>query len=342
MSKIEWTDETWNPTVGCSRVSTGCEHCYAERLAARGLSEAHRGLTVLGSKRPRWTGEVRLLPDRLEQPLRWSKPRRIFVDSMSDLFHEAIPVEFLDKVFGIMLACGVLSNRRHTFQVLTKRPHRMSAYLSQSMIDLVERWARAVDELVEMGNPDVRFSEYIHSICSWFGPSDHIDVEVQKPWADTANVFPLRNVWLGTSCEDQATLKERLPILLETPAAVRFLSLEPLLEEIDLPATIGEVNLVIVGGESGPGARPCSVDAIRRIVARCGEAGVAAFVKQLGAKPYQIGESPEPDCNCREFNCEHRSEIPPVEWLNLKSRKGNDPAEWPADIRIREMPECRL
>lgn len=340
MSRIEWTDETWNPMVGCSRTSTGCDHCYAERFAARGLQEAHKGLTVDGPKGPRWTGEVRQFPDRLEQPLRWRKPRRVFVGSMSDLFHESIPVTFIDRVFGIMMACGVLENRRHEFQVLTKRPERMAAYLSAEPLQLVKRWARWGNGYVAMDDEDLLFSEFVEAICSTYWSADGHAIAKLKSWRAPENVFPLRNVWLGTSCENQATLDARLPSLRDTPAAVRFLSLEPLLGQIYLPPTDGDITWVIVGGESGPGARPCWIDSIRTIITSCRAFRIPLFVKQLGARPYQIGESPEPDCNCREFACEHRSQIPVYDWLKLKSRKGGDPAEWPTDLRIREMPEC--
>ncbi len=317
MSKIEWTDVTWNPTRGCSRVSPGCEHCYAERQAHRmnHPGGAYEGLTRMTARGPTWTGEVRLVSDQIDAPLRWKKPRMVFVDSMSDLFHEKVDTEFIRSVFEVMAACP-----QHTFQLLTKRPRQM-----QKVIDWI-----AVTFDGSVGTP--RNRQTLERI----------------PW-------PLPNVWLGVSCENQDAADARIPLLLDTPAAVRFVSAEPLLGPINFsgkpttPKTQGaaanqdlgirKLHWVIVGGESGPGARPCWVDSIRRIVDQCRAAGVATFVKQLGARPYQIGESPEPECNCREFDCEHRSQIPPVKWLKLKSRKGSDPAEWPADLRIQEMPK---
>ena len=340
MSSIEWTDETGNPTVGCSRTSIGCDHCYAERFAARGLSEAHKGLTVVGPKGPRWTGEVRIFPDRLGQPLRWRRPRRVFVDSMSDLFHPGIPLKFVDRIFGIMLACSVLENRRHTFQVLTKRPEAMERYLAAPPLELVKRWARWANGSVALDDPDQLFSELVEARCSRQWGPDGKAITDHKAWGYPENVFPLRNVWLGASCENQALLDTRLPSLLATPAAVRFLSLEPMLGQIYVPNTDGDIDLVIIGGESGPGARPCWLDAIRRVIESCRASETLVFVKQLGARPYQVDPSPEPDCNCREFACPHRNGFPPLSWLKLKSRKGNNPAEWPEDLRIREMPEC--
>ena len=200
MSAIQWTDETWNPVVGCSRVSRGCEHCYAERVAHRGMAPAHKGLTVMGKHGPRWTGEVRFLPDVLSKPLRWRQPRRVFVNSMSDLFHEQVSDEQIAAVFGVMAMTP-----QHTFQVLTKRPERAVRWFEWAeqwnSVGLVRdmRGARCVGAAVASGVPDER-------IAAFHGP------------------WPLPNVWLGVSVEDQATADERIPHLLRCPAAVRFVS----------------------------------------------------------------------------------------------------------------------
>ncbi|KKK60657.1 hypothetical protein LCGC14_3022160, partial [marine sediment metagenome] len=300
-------------------VSPGCKFCYAERITER-----------WGQK----FNEIKLPPDRLDQPLKWKKPRRIFVCSMSDLFNEEIPDDFIGRCF-----VAIAQAQQHTYQVLTKRPERMSRYLSDDPLVLVKRWALAGDRSITMDNPDELFSESVESYCSNRWSCAGVGLGTRKAWGYPLNVFPLPNVWLGASCENQPTLDARLPSLRSAPAAVRFLSLEPLLGPIHLPDTNGDIDLVIVGGESGPGARPCWLDSIRTIVASCAATRTSVFVKQLGARPYQIGESPEPECNCREFDCEHRSQIPPVKWLKLKSRKGSDPAEWPADLRIQEMPK---
>jgi protein gp37 len=225
VTAIEWTDETWNPTVGCSRVSPGCDHCYAIGVAHRAMQPAHEGLTIRRpGERPDWTGEVRCLPDRLDTPLRWRKPRRVFVDSMSDLFHRDVPSHFIGSVFRTMARCP-----RHTFQVLTKRPQRMEA------------WVQANNEIT---------------------------------------VPTLPNVWLGTSIEsDRYTF--RADHLRVTPAAVRFLSLEPLLGPLPSLDLTG-IDWVIVGGESGPGARPMHPDWVRDLRDRCVDAGVAFFFKQWG------------------------------------------------------------
>jgi len=273
-SKIEWTDVTWNPTRGCSRVSAGCEHCYAERVAFRfrGPGLPYRGLVRAGSDgKPHWTGQVVLDETTLLEPLHWRKPRRVFVNSMSDLFHEALTDEQIDRVFAVMALCP-----QHTFQVLTKRAKRMREYMAAgNRADnegLGYRWCTAAGRILQ-GLPG------------------------------EAPGFPLPNVWLGVSAEDQAAADERIPELLATPAAVHFVSLEPLLGPLSIERWVGgqreagppgatygvpasDLDWVIVGGESGPGARPMHPDWARSIRDRCVAAGVvegvAFFFKQWG------------------------------------------------------------
>jgi len=237
-------------------------------MAGNPKTPYYAGLTrKAGDGRPVFNGTVKLMTERLSQPLRWKKPRRVFVDSMSDLFHPDVPVGFLDRVFAVMA-----DTPRHTFQILTKRPARMKRYL-------------AYDQ-------------------------------------------PPKNVWLGTSVEDQTTADERIPHLVQTPAAVRFLSCEPLLGTVDV--TGGPwLDWVIVGGESGPRARPCNVEWIREIVRQCREAGVPCFVKQLGAKPYDLAG----DSLCDDGS------VPVGAYLDLHSCKGGDMSEWPEDLRVREYPD---
>lgn len=225
-SEIEWTDETWNPTVGCSKVSPGCDNCYAINVAHRAMQPAHEGLTIVqDGQRPDWTGEVRMLQDRIDTPLRWRKPRRVFVDSMSDLFHVDVGSALIASVFDTMRRCP-----QHTFQVLTKRPQRMAALMRTAVPG-------------EGGVPD--------------------------------------NVWLGTSIENDS-YAWRAKYLRDTPAPMRFLSLEPLigpLPSLDLDG----IDWVIVGGESGPGARPMHPQWVRDIRDRCETAGVPFFFKQWGS-----------------------------------------------------------
>ena len=259
---IEWTDATWNPVRGCSRVSEGCRNCYAETVAARfsGPGLPYEGLarrTAAGE--PRWTGKVRVVETALEQPLRWTRPRRIFVNSMSDLFHERLPDADIDRVFAVMLLAP-----RHTFQILTKRAERMRAYLTAPAL-----YGRILDavNLIRQRRPDL----------SGFGVSD-------------PTRFPARWIWLGVSVEDQVAADERIPLLLDTPAAGRFLSCEPLLGPIDFRKVRGfnRVGLdlsrwwVIVGGESGPNARTMHVQWARQIRDLCEIAGVPFFFKQWG------------------------------------------------------------
>lgn len=239
---IQWTEATWNPVTGCSKVSPGCAHCYAETLSLR----------YGWSKKP-WTLEnaaenVVLHPERLSVPLRWKRPRMIFVNSMSDLFHELLPDKYIADCFNIM----ALANH-HTFQVLTKRPDRMH--------DWVKRW----------GHHD--FGGYKKD---WPGEVDAV------PW-------PLPNVWLGVSTENQRWADARIPLLLDTPAAVRFISAEPLLGEINLHPYMHGLDWVIVGGESGPKHRPMKPDWAREIRDECQREGVPFFFKQVGGRTPKAG-----------------------------------------------------
>ena len=359
MTKIEWTDTTWNPVRGCSIVSPGCTNCYAMKQAHRfsGPGGAYEGLTTLTNGGPVWTGDVRLVPEALSAPLRWRKPRRVFVNSMSDLFHENVPDTFIDQVFAVMALCP-----QHTFQVLTKRPKRMRRYLTA---------------------PKVLFE--IDSVSIQMLSKRTGQTVVNLPRRD----WPLPNVLLGVSVENQATADERIPLLLRTPAAVRFVSCEPLLGAVRIDdiyvdgdvlkplvglrwtrtpahfATPGmtvlqppgpRIDWVIVGGESGPGARPCDVRWIRSVVGQCKAAGTACFVKQIGAQPRgwcalqaekYIGESErdvdDPDY-CDAYEASEQSNTCNGygrKCHGFDNRKGADPSEWPADLRVREFPTRR-
>lgn len=339
-TSIEWCDTVWNPIVGCSRVSAGCQHCYAETMAYRlermGRPEYHglvEGFYSGGRVRRQWTGKVRCLPERLDQPLRWRKPQRIFVDSMGDLFHEAVPDDFVDRVFAVMALCV-----QHTFIVLTKRSERMQTYCS---------WEYTAFRIIEA---------LTQTACG--------RARVNASWReDNLHGFQLSNVWLGVSVEDQKTADERIPDLLATPAAMRIISAEPLLARIDLTKLYGPcgyycgedvghvdhgrepADWVIVGGETGPDARPCDVEWIRSIVHQCRDAHVPCFVKQLGARPRNwcmaklvdgaLATEAADFCDVWESgeggHCGDRC------WL-LKDSKCADPSEWPADLRMRQLP----
>jgi protein gp37 len=262
---IAWTNETWNPVTGCSKVSPGCAHCYAERLALTRLAgkPGYPGLP--------WTPEnaaanVVLRPDRLDQPLRWRTPRRIFVNSMSDLFHELVPDGFVDEVFAAMMLAP-----RHTFQVLTKRPERMQKWASAS-------WGGYFEPPEDRGDV-VRQTAFEMSV-----PLAAIPPE---PWD-----WPLPNVWLGTSIENDRFVG-RADALRETPAAVRFISAEPLLGPLPSLDLTG-IDWLIVGGESGPGFRAMDPEWAIDLVARADAAGVAVFVKQdAGARSGKQGRLPD-------------------------------------------------
>ncbi len=321
-TSIEWTDETWNCVRGCSMApgseKGGCLNCYAARQAARDLPEMRSPTTgepfaTFRKSGPRWTGDVELIPSKLDEPLRWRKPRRVFVNSMSALFHEALPYEDVLRVWSVMAQA-----ERHTFQVLTKRPGRMREFVTE-----------------------------------WTGG------------------LILPHVWLGVSVEDQATADERIPLLLQTPAAVRFVSYEPALGPVDfsrwmwpmhwhwdakfktpeealaagasaerrrqalVSARRNFLDQIIVGGESGPGARPFDLAWARSVIRQCREAGVACFVKQLGA------------CILGDFRFFPKAGPPGLGALpmtpnrggcHVKDPKGGDPSEWPEDLRVREFP----
>jgi len=251
-SGIEWTEASWNPIAGCTRVSPGCVHCYAEVMTKRLEAMRKAKYTGLLDEHGRWNGKINFDEHALELPLRTRKPTTYFVNSMSDLFHENVPDDFLHKTIDVMENAP-----RHRFIVLTKRPERMRDFL-----------------------------------CNWLNN-------------------PLPNVILGVSAENQKYADERIPALLETPAACRLVSAEPLLGPIYFHVDWRiKLGWIITGGESGTGARLCGSQWIREIVCDCAETSTPCFVKQLGA------------------NCD----------IRLRDRKGGDMAEWPKDLRVRQFP----
>lgn len=290
---IEWTDATWNPIRGCSRVSEGCRHCYAERVAARfsGPGQPYEGLVRIGAagKPTGWNGTVRMVPEHLADPLRWRRPRRVFVNSMSDLFHESLPDSAIDRVFAVMMVSSLHATRGgHTFQSLTKRAKRMREYLTDPGTQ--ERVARAAGTMMEDGD-------------GWFDA-----IAFRKEGL----AHPL--IWLGVSVENQGAADERIPELLRTPAAVRWISAEPLLGPVDLlpwfdptgacDCPPGEsycvggcakraswrhtepdgedpsLDWVVMGAESGPGARATDPEWFLELAEQCEDARVPLFFKQ--------------------------------------------------------------
>lgn len=329
-SLIEWTGQTWNPIAGCEAISPGCAHCYAatmtRRLEAMGQAD-YAGLTT----KKHFNGVVRCLPEKLAIPLKRRKPTTWFVNSMSDLFHVGVPFAFVDKVFAVMALC-----QQHTFQVLTKRAERMAEYIAtrtpmddSGRYPTLPQWHQQIENWLDDSYGGGRF---FHTERAWDAAHDA---------SAKITTSPLPNVWLGVSCEDQQRADERIPWLLKTPAAVRFLSCEPLLGPlrwVEPCGTVGDavkngwgmIDWVIAGGESGPGARPCDVAWIRSIVGQCKAAGVACFVKQLGAYPFDGGRPLPFTAPCGMKEIENR--------LRLKDKKGGDIQEFPINLRVREFP----
>lgn len=395
-SSIEWTDKTWNFLRGCSRVSEGCRNCYAERTAVRFAKpgEAYHGLVQSTPGGPRWTGKVEFFEHILLEPLKWRKPAKVFVNSMSDLFHEDVKDEWLDKAFAVMALTP-----QHTYQILTKRPERMREYLAKPE-SRMKAWLDAVSGQMIVAKPGLM------NYAGSFGPM--IDAHVVS-FADIQKEYlakwPLPNVWLGVSCEDQKTADERIPLLLQTPAAVRWVSAEPLLGPINFEhITTGhwaygqvdvlsgylqgkqpdamydydndpsgwtrnppdkwekgphKIHWIVVGGESGPKARPFDIGWARSIIDQCKVADVPVFVKQLGASAYErtpyegeqgsdaalknLGEPDHPTRRWfREWTLIHTPDAGSF-WQRhfiSKDRKGGDMSEWPEGLRIRQIPEA--
>ncbi len=315
---ISWTDATWSPVRGCSRVSEGCRNCYAERIAARfsdpgqpfhGFAVRHTAprdsLDQVGGRRAGWTRKVEFQPDQLAIPLRWKKSRRIFCSSMTDIFHESLTNEQIAAVFGVMAACP-----QHSFQVLTKRAKRMREWFewlrgpSENTFTMQQRGIASAPNtaraLLDAAYEVLGKARKPELDAAWHSPAIEGD-----PW-------PLPNVWLGVSVENQEAADERIPELLATPAAVRFLSCEPLLGPVNLTlhgsrikgwdedwkydtlngcewanphsevenGSSTRLDWVIAGCESGPGARPADPAWFRSLRDRCAAAGVPFFLKQ--------------------------------------------------------------
>lgn len=362
-SKIEWTGSTWNPIVGCSIVSPGCTNCYAMKMAGRltAMGVGHYAGTVQKTKAGAvWTGQVNVAPDSIvTQPLRWKKPRVIFVNSMSDLFHDDVPFDVVDRIFAVMLLA-----RQHTYQILTKRPARMAEYLGQPGPSAGVRSAaiRAAMAAIAPDQPP------LHDL--WF--KDHI--------------------WLGFSAENQEQYDARRDAFFDCHGfGPRFLSAEPLLDGIDLDFRTDHCDLcggtgilgrwpkgkchtcggkgrmvingpprrdgyrrldwVIVGGESGPKARQTWTPHVRSIVRQCERSGTPVFVKQLGAVVTDRNDVGFEGCEPHEWpnidpaDVDHdinrfREDYQGAPCrIRLRDRKGGDMAEWPQDLRVRQLPE---
>ena len=366
-TKIEWTDATWNPITGCSVVSPGCKHCYAMRLAGTRMQHhpSRAGLAIDTKEGPVWNGTVRLNEQWLDQPLRWKKARKIFVCAHGDLFHENVPDEWIDRVFAVMALAP-----QHVFQVLTKRPERMRAYMDGAE-------GRTASQALEMAP----ILKDISATGLVFSPGQSPSIYFK--------IWPLPNVWLGVSVEDQQRADERIPHLLATPAAVRFLSCEPLLGPVDLgtiqapryvpedhaldwkfncletgdyyqfqdsmgvweggdgPYRDHKIDWVIVGGESGPNARPMHPDWARQLRDQCAAAGVPFLMKQWGEwhpsrdhddRVYGCKETP------RAIHTSGAAEYRPAEVIKLigESWIGDDCNGWAGMCRLGKKAAGRL
>jgi protein gp37 len=250
-TKINWTDKSWNPIVGCEKISQGCKNCYAKTLHDM-RHKAHKEGKQLPKQYAEPFEKIQLLPERLEQPLHWKKPQMIFVNSMSDLFHEKVPFEFIGDAYDIIYRAA-----QHIFQVLTKRPDRA--------LEFYKWMARSVK------------SAGLDSIPT---RSNNIFDYLEVP----------KNLWLGVSVENQKAADERIPLLLQTPAAVRWLSVEPMLENIVLASNVldkaryfetGIIDWIVIGAESGNKRRPCYIQWIESLVDQCKSLNVPVFVKQM-------------------------------------------------------------
>jgi protein gp37 len=326
VTTIEWTDHTLNPLVGCTHASAGCKNCYAESASKTGRLQQFSQYHGVVDERGHWTGKINFVPEQLKKLFKFRKPTRVFMPSMSDPFHTAVKDEWLDQIFA-----AIALNPQVTVQMLTKRPERMLKYFEQLYGDRF----KSESQLKGCEREDSLRKIYNRNL-------------------------PLSNLHLGVSIENQKNADERIPVLLQTPAALRFLSVEPLLEAVELTkrqlngnqynyllndwspcgggargATAGgriatfqsAIEWVIVGGESGPGARPCDTDWIYSIVEQCKNSDVAVFVKQMGSRLL---------CECRTPEHPDWDEFGPIYRM---TGKGTDINEWPERLRVREFPE---
>jgi len=349
-TSIEWCTQTWNPVRGCTRVSKGCMNCFAEVIAGRfsGKGLAFEGFATRTPAGGRWTNKVALMPGKLAEPFSMRQPELIFVNSMSDLFHEDLGFSATSAIFGVMAACP-----QHTFQILTKRPQRALEYFAW----LTKRGEDG-KQLFPDDPEDWRIRQLLNVSARRAGADMNPDARQNHggPW-------PLPNVWIGVSVEDQETADERIPQLLRIPAALRFVSYEPALAGVNFSNWLfgrvepcancprdedcncgftprhqleGEAGLhwIIVGGESGNEARPFDLAWAREVIYECGIAEVPVFVKQLGSHP-MTRLSPSAELALKAFGGRGQGRLEP---MRFRSRKGGDVTEWPAGLAVRQIP----
>ena len=326
-TKIQWTHmpgfqgATWNPIRGCSMVSPGCQFCYAMDMARRfaGPGQPYEGLVRLdtdGKAKAQWNGTVKKIPHMLDQPLRWTKPRMVFVNSTSDLFFEALDYEYIAAIFAVMAG-----SPEHVFQVLTKRPQYAQGFFE---------WLG--------DSPLVRCFDSLYKIS----PDTH-----DRALKNTID-WPLPNVWLGVSVENQEAADLRVPILRKLPAAVHWISQEPQLGPVvyrddvfgwkplgpgdDEAEMLPPVRWVVIGGESGHNARPFDVQWARDLVAQSQRTELRVFVKQMGANA--IDSNPDTGNSFMRFAGWQPNTVEVV----LQHRKGGDSEEWPEELQMQDWP----
>lgn len=342
-TKIEWTDATWNPITGCSVVSPGCTNCYAMKLAGTRLKHhpTRVGLTNDSKAGPVWNGQVRFNESMLLDPLKWRRPRMIFVCAHGDLFAENVPDEWIDQVFAVMALAP-----QHTFQVLTKRPERMRDYLTRPAGD---------------GRQDLRnhlawdVTAKVMNLWHTGWKAEGIDGPHRSRCIQAFTAWPLPNVWLGVSIEDQKRADERIPVLLETPAAIRWISAEPLLGSLDIRRHIEFAHLdselglsspgidwVVAGGESGRGARPMHPDWARSLRDQCADAEVSFLFKQWGEYlPAIDRDRDDPDWRS-DYSGTYADDQPDMAWLNIDGGCGFHGARFHVMQRVGKRVAGRL
>jgi protein gp37 len=313
MSKttIAWTDESLNPFVGCTKVSPGCAHCYAETAAASPRLQQFDQYKTVVNGNGRWNGHVEFVPKMLDKLFTYKKPRRIFMPSMSDPFHPAVKDEWLDQMMA-----AIALNPHLTFQVLTKRPQRMMEYYSR-IKDIGENWCSEMAHVA----CDKEWRKWKQESHSFFDSGEEVCFTSYQCFREIRDALQkgFQNLWLGVTVENQAAANDRIPLLQQTPAAVRFLSVEPMLELVQL--YLGNLNgdapihQVIVGGESGSNAREFHLEWADDIQRQCKITGTKFFMKQVGSNAYYHGQQ-----------------------FKTKSRAGTDPDEWPEHLKVQESP----
>ena len=301
-SKIEWLDggASWNPITGCTPISEGCANCYAKTMAETRL----RGMFGYDKEDP---FKVTFHEDKVEQPFHWKRTRKIFICSMGDLFHEDVLDENIDQIMSIVLADHVYNNTgKHTFILLTKRAERMRRYFRQrDPIEMLKAWANICP--IYPNDEDITFRDLVESsVCmDWDKAGRNSSGSEYRPWGYINKLWPLPNLWLGVTAENQRTADERIPILLDTPAAKRFVSVEPMLEQIDLNlfgnrrcgyvnkvqhtpglvpslVPVSFIDWVICGAETGQNSRPMDLKWARDLRNQCSEANIPFFFKKAG------------------------------------------------------------